>query len=410
MIFISHTHSDKAFVDKLVHDLSSWKFELWYSTWEIKVGESVAEKVQSALKESDCLIVVLSKNSCNAGWVKTEVNSYLNREISHGMGRILPVRIEECDPGFFINDKLQIRFDEKSYDDAFLDLVFELLEFNDTTKIDSIVNVFRKAKSSVRSLKQYILRRNDIVNNPLHIKSDYVIVNDKRLLKILENRDVFCKITLDILLCKYKWNFEDWSDSLYDNREKPTIDDVGYQTNSNIISSEFNEEISSLVIKWSPITEMRPGRIYQHSYEFVVKEGFIDPTNYWVHRRYPYPTLWSEVEIQCESEIDAIKVSRPPYTFELIEPWEFIAYATRSYDDFETLKSKSHNNICIELNSLEIAEGLLIAFLFPNWKKYHLDERKDCTTSRDREFEQCWLVESEFRKEMGWTGIANAEG
>jgi hypothetical protein len=91
MIFISHTHSDKAFVDKLVHDLSSWKFELWYSTWEIKVGESVAEKVQSALKESDY-----------AGWVKTEVNSYLNREISHGMGRILPVRIEECDPGFFI--------------------------------------------------------------------------------------------------------------------------------------------------------------------------------------------------------------------------------------------------------------------------------------------------------------------
>lgn len=409
MIFISHTSSDKKFVDKLVHDLSSWKFDLWYSTWEIKAGESIVEKVQSALRESDCLIVVLSKKSCSAPWVKTEVNSYLFREISSRKGRIVPVLIEECDPGFFIADKLQIRFDENSYDNAFLSLVFELLESNKPREIDSVVDVFRRTKASVRSVKQYILRRNDIVNNPLHIKSDYVILNDKRFLKILENRDVFCKITLDILLCKSKWNSEDWSDTLYDNRETPTIKDVGYQTNSNILSHEYQKEISSLVIKWDPPAEMRPGRVYQHSFEFCVKEGFLDPTNYWVHRRYPYPTLWSEVEIECECEIEAIKISRPPYTFELVEPWEYIAYATKSFDDFRHLDAKS-NHINIELNSLEVAEGLLVAFLFPNWKRYHLAEREASTSSRDREFEQCWLVENEFRKEVGWTGIIDKNG
>ena len=122
-----------------------------------------------------------------------------------------------------------------------------------------------------------------------------------------------------------------------------------------------------------------------------------------------YPTLWSEVEIECECEIEAIKISRPPYTFELVEPWEYIAYATRSFDDFRHLDAKS-NHINIELNSLEVAEGLLVAFLFPNWKRYHLAEREASTSSRDREFEQCWLVENEFRKEVGWTGIIDKNG
>ncbi len=82
MIFISHSSSDKDFVDKLVCDLAAWKFDLWFSTWEIRAGESITRKVQQGLRESDCLIVVLSQKSCKASWVETEVNSYLFREIS----------------------------------------------------------------------------------------------------------------------------------------------------------------------------------------------------------------------------------------------------------------------------------------------------------------------------------------
>ncbi len=282
------------------------------------------------------------------------------------------------------------------------------MEHNKPDQIDSVVDVFRRTKASVRSIKQYILRRNEVINNPLNIKSDYVILNDRRYLQILENRDVFCKSSLDILLCKNEWNPSDWSDTLYDNKEKPTLSDVSYETSSTILSHEYDADISSLVITWGPNKPMRPGAVYTHTFEFCVKEGFLDPTNYWVHRRYPFPTLWSEVEIQCDSEIADIKLCRPPYTFELIEPWEYIAYATRSFDDFEHLHV-SAKKIKIELNSLGISEGLLVAFLFPGWKKYHLDERNESQSDRDRDrdrtFEQNWLVENEFRKKLGWRGI-----
>jgi len=405
MIFVSHSSADKEFVDKLVSDLTAWKFDLWFSTWEIKAGESITRKVQQGLRESDCLIVILSKKSCKAEWVKTEVNSYLFREISSKKGKIVPVVIEECEPPFFIKERLQIRFNETEYDNALLRLVFELMEHNKPEEVDSVVDVFRRTKASVRSIKQYILRRNEIINNPFNIKSDYVILNDTRYLRILKNRDVFCKITLDILLCKLEWDNSDWSDTLYDNREKPTLDDVGYKTNSTVISHVYDRDISSLIITWSPSEPMRPGSVYTHSFEFCVKEGFLDPTNYWVHRRYPFPTLWSEVEIECDSKIEDIKLCRPPYTYELVEPWEYIAYATRSFDDFDLINF-SNNKIKLELNSLGISEGLLVAFLFPGWKKYHLNERGASTTDRDRVFEQCWLVENEFRKQIGWGGIS----
>ena len=405
MIFISHSSSDKIFVDKLVADLAAWQFDLWFSAWEIKAGESITRKVQQGLRESDCLVVVLSDKSCNASWVETEVNSYLFQEISAKRGKIIPIVIEDCQPPFFLKERLQIRFNELDYDDALLRLVFELMEHNAPDQLDSVVDVFRRTKASVRSIKQYILRRNEIINNPLNIKSDYVILNDKRHLQILKNRDVFCKISIEILLCKAEWNNSDWSDTLYDSREKPTLSDVCYKTNSTILSHVYDGEISSLVITWNPKKLMRPGSVYVHSYEFCVKEGFIDPTNYWVHRRYPYPTLWSEVTIECDTEIDDIKLCRPPYTFELVEPWEYIAYATRSFDDFDLLDI-SNKSIKVELNSLGISEGLLVAFLFPGWKKYHLNEKDASTSDRDRIFEQCWLVENEFRKQLGWGGIS----
>lgn len=404
MIFISHTSADKKFVNHLVRDLASWKFDLWYSTWEIKAGESITRKVQDALRKSDCLVVVLSKDSVEAPWVQQEVNSFLFREISSRHGKIVPIMIEECQTSFFLSDRLQIRFHEEGYEKAFLKLVFELLEMSKTGSNISTVDVFRRMNSPIRSLKQYILRRNQIVRDPLQIRSDYVIMKDRRYLKILKNRDVKCRTLLDILLCKPEWNSSDWYDTIYDSSETPTIESVCYSTNSIIEEDMYDSKISSLVVRWRPRKRMRPGRIYHHIFDFYVKKGYVDPTNYWVHRRYCYPTLWTEVDFSCECEIDRIAVARPPYTFELTQPWEFIAYAVRSLDSFSDLR-QTNGRVRVGFNSSEAAEGLLVAFLFPGWQQFHQKERQIDTAKNNREFEQSWLVESQFRNEIGWQGI-----
>ena len=62
-VFISYNHKDKEFVDKLALKLIKAKNNVWVDRWEIAVGDSLIEKVQSAIQESSALIAVLSKTS-----------------------------------------------------------------------------------------------------------------------------------------------------------------------------------------------------------------------------------------------------------------------------------------------------------------------------------------------------------
>ena len=405
MIFISHTSSDRDFADHLVKDLSSLNFNLWYSTWEIKGGESITQRVQDALRESDCLIVILSKKSCRAPWVKREVNSYLFQQISSRKGRIIPIVIEQCKTSFFLSDMLQIRFYEDGYEAAFTRLVFELLQLDEAGHGQEVVDVFRRTHAHVRNLKQFIKRRAEIINDPREIKADYIVLNDRRRLDVLEDRSIKCRISLDILLCKPLWGDEDWKDTIFDNRDKHTIEDVGYNTNSDIIQQKDERSLSSLVVNWRPSKPMRRGKVYRHTYEFVVNNGFPDATDFWVHRRYQYPTLWTEFRLKCSCQIDRVIPCRPPYTFELVEPWEFIAYALRSKDIFAHLQA-NRKGFKVSLPSTDLSDGLLVVFLFPDWAKYHEKDRQEGSDKRNREFEQSWFVECEFRKEIGWAGFA----
>ncbi len=405
MIFVSHTHTDKDFVEKLVNDLNRWHFDLWFSTWEIAPGESIVEKVQNGVTDSDSLIVILSKKACEANWVKKEVNSFLFSMISEKKGNLIPIMIEDCKPALFIRELLQLRVHEEGYETILTKLIFELLKDSNDVVNSNAIDVFRKTNPPITSIKQFVSRLNDEINNPLRINSDYVILNDQRTLKILPNGDVRCIISLDILLCKSKWEIKDWGDTLYDSIEIPTIQNVNYKTNSQIVSSNYDNKSKSLVISWSPEKNIRPGKTYIHKYEFLVRKGFTAPTNYWVHRTYKYPTLWSKVNIICENKIDDIIACRPPFTFELKEPWEFIAYSLRSMDSFKII-SKKKSKLRIELSAEDLNHGLLVTFLTSGWKEYHTNEKlNDGSEERRNLFEQLWFIEEKFRNELGWENI-----
>jgi len=62
-VFISYSSKDKDFVDNLAIRLVKDRIKVWVDRWEINVGDSLIEKIQTALTESSFLIVVLSKDS-----------------------------------------------------------------------------------------------------------------------------------------------------------------------------------------------------------------------------------------------------------------------------------------------------------------------------------------------------------
>lgn len=121
-VFISYSHEDAGFVDKFAAQLVLNKARVWIDRWELKVGDSILQRVQSALTDSSALIVVLSKASTASEWCKKEMTAGLIRELSEKRVLVLPVLIEDCEIPLFLRDKMYADF-RKDYDKGISDVL-----------------------------------------------------------------------------------------------------------------------------------------------------------------------------------------------------------------------------------------------------------------------------------------------
>ena len=90
-IFLSHNSVDKPFVRKLANDLRRRGHYAWVDEAEIKVGDSLIEKIEEGIDNTDFLGVVISQNSIESEWVKREVRIALTQEISGKQVKVLPI-------------------------------------------------------------------------------------------------------------------------------------------------------------------------------------------------------------------------------------------------------------------------------------------------------------------------------
>src|ERR1035437_2634670 len=104
-IFLSHSSEDKGFVDRLAFDLERVSVGVWYDKWEIRVGDSLLDKIATGIEQNDFLALVLSPRSVKSEWVKREVNAALMREMAERRVVVLPLLIEECDIPTLLREK-----------------------------------------------------------------------------------------------------------------------------------------------------------------------------------------------------------------------------------------------------------------------------------------------------------------
>ena len=104
-VFISYSHTDKNFVDRLAASLVSHRAYVWLDRWELSVGDSIVARVQEAIEGASALIVVLSRASVASEWCKKEVNAGLMRELEEKRVVVLPVLAEECEIPMFLRGK-----------------------------------------------------------------------------------------------------------------------------------------------------------------------------------------------------------------------------------------------------------------------------------------------------------------
>jgi hypothetical protein len=89
-VFISHAFEDKnAFTNALALALKKEGLKVWYSGFELKLGDSIATSVNNALKGAEYAIVVISPIYLQKQWAMSELKALFTQEAERT--RILPI-------------------------------------------------------------------------------------------------------------------------------------------------------------------------------------------------------------------------------------------------------------------------------------------------------------------------------
>lgn len=104
LLFLCHASEDKPFVDSLCSFLDSSDVPVWYDRREIRVGDSIVERVGDGLGVASHLVVVLSEASVEKAWVRKEFTAALMRQLQDSSIRVLPVLATDCQIPLLIAD------------------------------------------------------------------------------------------------------------------------------------------------------------------------------------------------------------------------------------------------------------------------------------------------------------------
>ena len=111
-IFICHSSKDKKFVEKLSMDLLNSGVDVWFDKWEIKVGDSIIQKINTGILDSSYMGIVLSPSSVKSTWIQKELSVGLIREIENQYVYVLPILYKSCKIPQLLTDKKYADFSE----------------------------------------------------------------------------------------------------------------------------------------------------------------------------------------------------------------------------------------------------------------------------------------------------------
>ena len=88
-IFLSYSYNDRAWAKQFAIALETEGIDVWFDR-DIALGEDIREQIQSALRASNTLIVLLSSNSVKSSWIFFELGAAVA-----GNKRIIPIVIDD---------------------------------------------------------------------------------------------------------------------------------------------------------------------------------------------------------------------------------------------------------------------------------------------------------------------------
>lgn len=94
--FISYAHADSAFAKRLHADLQMNGVRVWFAPEDLRIGETIQDSIDAAIRLYDKLILVLSQDSLRREWVRQEFSQALAKEKKHGKTVLFPIRLDDA--------------------------------------------------------------------------------------------------------------------------------------------------------------------------------------------------------------------------------------------------------------------------------------------------------------------------
>jgi hypothetical protein len=117
-VFLSHSSKDRFFARKLAETLKKYGVTVWIDEAELRVGDSLIDKISTAINQADFVAAVLSHNSVNSNWVQKELSLAMSKELAGRRIVVLPILIDRCELPSFLSDKLYADFTDSDNFDA----------------------------------------------------------------------------------------------------------------------------------------------------------------------------------------------------------------------------------------------------------------------------------------------------
>jgi uncharacterized protein YjbI with pentapeptide repeats len=91
--FISYSGKDQEFANRLFADLQHEGVRCWFAPHHVQAGKKLHEQIDVAIRMHEKLLLILSPDSINSEWVKTEIAKARKREIAEGKQVLFPVSL-----------------------------------------------------------------------------------------------------------------------------------------------------------------------------------------------------------------------------------------------------------------------------------------------------------------------------
>jgi len=125
-LFICHSFQDRRFSEKLAIDIREAGYKSWFAEFEMKIGDSLNDKIGSAIRRSGLFAVVLSPESVKSPWCQRELKKALDRELYQKNVFVLPILYKKCKIPDYLEEKLRVDMGGRRYGEG-LAMIIERL-------------------------------------------------------------------------------------------------------------------------------------------------------------------------------------------------------------------------------------------------------------------------------------------